>query len=228
MRAVRMAMLAVACCATPAGAAWAGEPPVVYPQLDPATMASLLVVARTRPGAYLPQFPQCEDPQVLCMDPPPFWLDTEVLVPVHGALTETRIAAASTSHYGMPEERQDAAYLMRIDTDGRQFVMPRYQRAQLYPDRGGEYYLPLLGSKVHWLPCSVRSLAREVEGLRGVAAARIPRSLMDGYGIPEHPQLFKVSWRGAMPRYWIAVSDLRTHLAELPQGAPWTCEESAG
>lgn len=207
----------------------AKEVPSVYPRLDPSDSSSLLLVTTTRAGAYLPGFPECSKPDVLCMDPPPFWMETKVLSVVHGELEERDIAVASTSHYGMPEESDHAtAYLMRVDTDGQQYVMPRYERALLYKGRDGDYYLPVLPSPVSWLPCSVQEIRQEVPGLKGTRRAVIPKAWMESRGVNEHPELFKMTLGGAKPRYWVAMSKLREHLARMPKDTPLACEKPAG
>ena len=206
----------------------AREVPSAYPEMDESEISRSLVVAKMKPGAYLPAFPECGRPDIICMDPPPFWLDAHVLSVVHGDIKAVDIAIASTSHYGMPEENDPTiAYLIPVVTDGRQFIMPRYAQARLYEGQQGEYYLPVLASPFYWLPCSVEKVGREVTGLRRVKHAVIPKDWMQSQGVHERPKLFKMTWRGAQPRYWIAMSDLREHLARMSKEEPLTCENSA-
>ena len=205
------------------------EVPPAYPELDKTEISRSLVVATMKPGAYLPAFPECANPDVVCMDPPPFWLDAHVLSVIHGDIKAVDIAIASTSHYGMPEEDDPTiAYLMPVVTDARQFILPRYARARLYEGKGGEYYLPVLPNPIHWLPCSVAEIGREVTGLHRVKHAVIPKDWMQVRGVHEHPEFFKLTWRGAQPRYWTAMSSLREHLSQKSKEAPLTCEDPTG
>ncbi len=214
----RAACLSVLCCAVFAVAAAAAiEPPAVYPEFEREGADRLLVVASEHPGAYLPPFPQCEQEGTICMDPPPFWMRVRVQQVVKGELAVPEIAVATTSHYGMPDKmRRPPVYLIDIRTDGRDFVMPRYAKARLYRDRDGEYYLPFLADPVPWLPCSIQTLKREVDGMKLTRDARIPRDYWEVRRVEEHPEWFVLDGDVAMPRYWIPVPALQAHLQTVP------------
>lgn len=216
------------------GVAWtaaAMPPPERYPDFDMETATRLLLVGGEQPGAYLPQFPQCDGVNLLCMDPPPFWVRVRVLSVVAGPAPDMQeLALASTSHYGMsgdgiPEKQRDkVVFLYDMRSDGQWFVMPRYAKARLFRGRDGEQYLPLTADPVHWLPCSIREAGQEVSGIRQLRDARIPREYWEVRRVREQPQWYVVSGENAWPRYWVSMTRLREHLAALPADASMGCE----
>ena len=53
--------------------------PGPFPELNESALVDVVAVVRFRRGAYLQQFPGCDRPDVICMDPPPFELRAEVV-----------------------------------------------------------------------------------------------------------------------------------------------------
>ncbi len=205
------------------GTAAAMPPPTSYPGFAPEKATQLLLVGSEQPGAYLPQFSQCDGVNVLCMDPPPFWIRMRVLSVVHGPAPNLQeLAVASTSHYGMtgdgiPEKQRDkVVFLYDVRSDGQWFVMPRYAKARLFRGRDGEQYLPLTADPVYWLPCSIQQVKQEVSGIRQLRDARIPQDYWDVRHVREQPQWYVVSGDTAWPRYWVSMTRLRAHLATVP------------
>lgn len=222
-----------------AGMAAAMPPPERYPEFELEAATRLLLVGSEQPGAYLPKFPQCDGVNVICMDPPPFWLRVRVRSVVAGPAPEMQeLAVASTSHYGMtgagiPEKRRDkTVFLYDVRSDGQWFVMPRYAKARLFRGRDGEHYLPLVATPVWWLPCSIQEIRQEVSGIRELHDVRIPRDYWEVRQVREQPQWYVVSGENAYPRYWVSMTRLREHLAGVPAEAMqcerWQAQYSPG
>lgn len=204
-------------------AAWthAGEPvpPARYPEFEGRKTQDLVVVGTMSEGGSLPAFEECASGELICMDPPPFWMRVKVRDVLAGTLDADSVAVASTSHYGAPDTDPEAHYLMFLVSDGQHYVWKRYARARLYSLDDTDY-LPGYGESIHWLPCGIQSMAIEVPELtrKGVAAlpATDPRK--------KERALFKIERKQAVPRLWIPMPALKRYLTELPVGEARTCD----
>ena len=210
-----------------AGAAGAGTKALVFPEFDEADAHHAFVIAELRPGPHFPRDPDCDRPDVLCMDGPPFVLEATVRSQLSGAPLPREMSLATTSHYGNSKYVADhGPYLVRVLTDGRDYLMPRYAAAKLVEDRLGRWHLILHREQLPWwLPCSTIGLKREFgEGDFAPAQVVIPDEALADVGVSDHPELFRLTRGGAMPRYSIPMDALREHLAALPANSPLDCE----
>lgn len=202
-------------------------PPAEFPSFDQESAIPIVAVATVRPGEYLPQFPVCSKPNTICMDPPPFWFNARIMRLVHGPTIPTNLGVATTSHYGMSELELIGAepILLYLLTDGNDFIMPRYAMAGLTKDNEGALHILVLRSPpIWWLPCSISELRREIDPQEFPADIEIPREDMEFY-LDEHPNLFRQTNTGAVPRFAIRLDSISAHLDVLaPSSSRMTCE----
>lgn len=217
------AMLALGACTSTV----ASEPDR-FPEFSREHAEPGVVVASVRQGKYLPDFEECKRPDVICMDPPPFWFHAEVLSTVHGDEIGDTLMVATTSHYGM-ENFVDAAsgspvLLALLSHEGR-YVMPRYASADLARDKHGELHLLVLRRQpLHWLPCSTWSLKKQILADDFPGSISLSRSDAS-YLLDDAPELFVDAKGRIVPRYAIALRDLKAHLdARAPTAAQMQCE----
>jgi hypothetical protein len=218
-------ILAAVILATSASAAAAGDRLARYPEFALDKAQSAVVVARFHAPRNLPQFADCGDPDVICMDPAPFAMDATVLSTVHGNPVPGSIEVATTSHYGASSFERDAGpYLAWVVTDGRDYVLRRYAAAKLDADRLGQLHVVLRGEHLPWfLPCSIDGLKREIVDGDFPDGIEIPTAQMEDEGIAPGDSQYRMTATGAMPRWSIPVAALREHLAALPVDAPMAC-----
>lgn len=210
------------------GLASCASPPKKYPDFLPETASLMVVLGTVEPGGYFPDFPECKDPGVICMDPPPFWFTVHVKSEVYGKNIPTRIVAATTSHMGMDqfESINSESLLILLLRSGRDFVMPRYAFADLVKNNQGEWYLVVrMKDPIWWLPCSISQLREEIVPSDFPAELLIP--LEDAsLHVDENPELFRVTALGAMPLYAVSVERLGAHLRSLqPDIAEMNCSQ---
>lgn len=222
-------LLRITCLFVPglvASAAVAG-PPDHFPDIPIKSAQPLLVVASVKSGDYLPQFPECSKPDILCMDPPPFWFKAKIDSSVYGSPVPSRLNVATTSHYGMSRwaDYGKQRFLVSLLTDGRDFIMPRYAMAELTEDNTGNLHLLVLQKQpIWWLPCSVWALRTEISAKDFPATLEIPELESDFY-VDEVPELFHRTGSGIVPRYAIPVTVLATDLrAVSPETLKTGCQ----
>lgn len=220
--------LAIGFLAVSATASNAGQP-VAYPDFPIAAARAAVIVARISPGSYFPAFPECAKPDIVCLDPPPFWFKARLESRVFGDIESGTITVSTTSHYGLEalERAGTGPFLIALQTDGKQYRMPRYAMAELTSDRKGRLYVLILRKEpIHWLPCSVSELRREI------SPADFPDTITLDAGESAHfadrsPELFRKSAAGPVPRYAIAVADIGAHLkAMAPDAVQMACTKS--
>ncbi len=205
--------LALAAFAALAGCAGM-RPPQTFPDVDWKASQGVVVVARTQPGGYLPQFPACLKPDVLCMDPPPFWFRARILDVVFGSIGRTSIVAATTSHYGMEQFGQHGkASLIRLAVAGSAIVMPRYAEAVLHADRSGALFIVLDDpDPIWWLPCSVVETVVDIDPGQFADDLLIPADFLSEDEIARRGSFLHRTDTGFSPRKAIPVSGLEQHL----------------
>ena len=201
-------------------AAAANEIPKVYPTLDPGTSRSLIVVAQLEAGGYFPKVDECgkiEPNRVtICMNPPPFWIQAKILSTVHGADAPATLYAVTGSHYGMPDYGS-TPYLAALATDGKDFEMLRYANRPLSSNKQGDLYLMIRNATpLYWLPCGVAALREEVDAADFPGLAAIAPHGAGSQDVELHPELFRSTSEGAVPRYALSVKRLRDYLAANP------------
>lgn len=190
-----------------AAAAAPAAPPAAFPDLGENGIRDAFAVVTFAEGGEFPPFPQCTDPDVICMDPPPFWLDTRAEQAVAGTLP-SRLEVATTSHSGMRGyTAEPRAMFAWIRSDGRAFQMPRYAAAFVQRRADGGWIIPVTGELPGWLPCeaSARRIAVDAGELDDriavpKASARFADAMASG--------LYVETAAGAMPRYGIPVAAL--------------------
>jgi hypothetical protein len=180
----------------------------------------VVVVAELSPGHYLAQFEECERPNTICMDPPPFRFNANVITTLYGEPPPSRLQPATTSHYGMPDRApKPQAQLLLLHGDGRDYVMPRYASADLARNRAGDFHLLLWRpAPPWWLPCSVAELREEVRAEDFSRDLRIPPEQFHPDDDQEKQAYVMQADGSAFPRHAIAVSRLGEHLRELRPG----------
>ena len=194
------------------------KPPTSFPEFDIDSASSILVVAKIRPGKYLPQFYSCSQPNVICMDPEPFWFKAKVKSTVFGSPQPKLLHVATTSHYGMSELRLGKKeQLVLIKTDGQQFVMPRYAKLNLTKNGRGEYFIIVLSDgPTWWLPCSVQTLREEINQSDFSFDLEISQSRLSDDVLKNHRELFHFTAERATPKFGISVTKLSEHLNSIP------------
>jgi hypothetical protein len=186
------------------------------------------VVAELRAGNDIPRPASCDEPDVICMDPPSFYLEAKVLAQIYGDPVPRKLHAATTSHFGKQRYRDDRGpYLLRLISNGTDYVMSRYAATRVEVDRSGKFHLMVHAERGEfWLPCSMINLRREVDPRdfpKGLSAHEVG---LARERITEYPELFRLTPKGAMPRYSILIDELREHLATLRSDAPLACESN--
>ena len=204
-----------------AAAGVATEPPFsAFPGFPRQGALPSVVAVEVQEQGYLPQFPECEDPNLICMDPPPTWFRARVLRRLSGVGPDDSFHAATTSHYGatLVEGDEPHIWLMRLESDGELFRMPRYQSAPLHRDGAGRLHLVLHHDwPIVWLPCEVMQLREPVED--ALLAAQTARPLHDFQeddieaGLPMHEAVDDL----AVPRYSLPLDRLAHWLAAHPE-----------
>jgi hypothetical protein len=189
----------------------------------------LIVVADLSAGAYYAEHPDCSKPDVLCMDPPPFWFNASISSTVYGTPPPPKIRVNTNSHYGMNEYKyMKGPQLVLLRTNGIAFSMPRYSRKLLIRDKNGELYVRTFASKtVSWLPCETATLREEIfpadfdtEGLE------IEKDDYDNYEVTTRPSMYLTTRKGAWPRYAISVERLRDFLEKAGPDITFACKSA--
>lgn len=201
------------------------RPPQSFPDVNPEASHDAVVVAKTQRGNYLPQFPNCTRPDVICMDPPPFWFRAQVVDVVFGSVEQTSIVAATTSHYGMESFGMvGGPSLLRLALDGSAIVMPRYAEAVLHADRSGELFVVLDGpDPIWWLPCSVMEVAVDIDVGRFADDLSIPAEHVSQDEVARGEGFLARTDSGFLPKKGLPVASLERHLRsryagqELPE-----------
>ena len=189
-----------------------------YPQLDEDKLTGVLVVVEVLEQEYLPTFDACDQPDVVCMDPPPTWFRARLLEQVHGVELPTEFFAATTSHYGPTLRPADGEapvpMLMVLAADGRSMVMPRYSHAQVFRDSIGDFHLIVADEDMpRWLPCGVSALVAPIND--DALAKSAAMSLVDHprYDDGWDAEFFRLDKTHAYPRFSIPVRHLSEWLA---------------
>lgn len=200
MRRAALATALLLGCATATAA-----PPAQFPDLGEDGVRDAFAVVTFAEGGELPQFPQCAEPDVVCMDPPPFWLDTRVAQAIAGTLP-ARIELATTAHMGMPiYTGHGRAMFAWIRSDGRAYQMPRYAAAFVHRRADGSWVIPVTGELPGWLPCEAMARRMELDPKELDAVVAVPREA-EHYAEAMASGIYVDSPAGAMPRYGIPVS----------------------
>lgn len=136
----------------------------VLPTFDESLAKPLLVVADISPGAYFAVSAKCKQPDVVCIDPPPFSLKATVTFSVYGGNVQHKLELITGSHYGIGEYEEGlSTVLVMIKTDGKSFIMPRYAKKRLIRSKKNDLYILIFSSDpISWLPCSVSDLKEEI------------------------------------------------------------------
>ncbi len=194
-------------------------PPIPrYPQLDEDKLTGVLVVVEVLEQEYLPTFAACDQPDVVCMDPPPTWFRARLLEQVHGEALPTEFFAATTSHFGTtlrPEKGQPPSpVLMVLASDGKHLVMPRYSSAPVFRDSIGAFHLVVPDEDLpRWLPCGIASLVAPINDDALAKSAALSLADQPRYDDGWDAEFFRVDKTHAYPRFSIPVRHLSQWLA---------------
>lgn len=189
-----------------------------YPQLDEDKVTGVLVVVEVLEQDYLPAFDACDQPDVVCMDPPPTWFRARRLEQVHGLALPTEFFAATTSHSGAtlrPEPgKPPAPVLMVLASDGKQQVMPRYSSAPVFRDSIGDFHLIVVDEDLpRWLPCGLSALVAPISDDALAKSAAWNLGDQPRYDDDWDAQYFRLDKTYAYPRFSIPVRHLSEWLA---------------
>lgn len=194
----------------------------VLPTFDEKLAKPLLVVADIAPGAYFAKpakSAKCSQPDVVCidMDPPSFSLLATVISSVYGSNVQHKMELITGSHFGMGEyEKGLSTVLVLINTDGQNFIMPRYAKKKLIRNKKDDLYILIFSSDpISWLPCSVSDLKEKIIDDEFESSLEIPEDEFGSYRVEKFPEYFRRTATGAIPRYAIAISKLGAHLNDL-------------
>lgn len=209
----------IACLLTALANIAIAQPIPEYPRIDGDEARYSLAVVEVLEEDYLPPFPECGNPDVVCMDPPPTWFRGRVLAPVHGDAPSAEFIAATTNHMGPglgPEEgAEPVPRLMVLMSDGRSMVMPRYASGELHRDASGGFHLVIWDDFVHgWLPCGATAAIAPISDETLARAAAVPRERfwtgqegLDSAFVRERDGM-------VIPRFSIPITQLRAWLAQ--------------
>ena len=194
--------------------------PRAFPKIDEGDSPPLVVAGKVVDVRWLPQFPECFDPEIICMDSPPFELVIEVRSVVYGKLSANRVIAATTSHYGarMYHAQPQPLRLFHLVTDGEDYVMPRYENVPLVRDVKGVPLLPVLGRGIDsWLPCEIVEARQPAEFPASLQYDRSPWK-------DDDPELLVIDGDTVRPLTGISLPDLRAWFAKTrPTPAAMEC-----
>jgi hypothetical protein len=194
--------------------------PESFPGLDASKLTDAVAVVRFGNGVYLQQFPGCEDENVICLDPPPFRLQAEVVEQVFGPPLPRTISFVSTSHFGIPRTRPDALQMIHLISDGAVHVMPRYHRAEVGEDARGELVIPAFPDEIWWLPCGINTMKAEVTFRFPRNRFAEPAEDIDQKLLANHPDFYVLGGKNIRPRYGVRIDDLAEFLKECqPAGS---------
>lgn len=200
-----------------------------YPGLDPSSTRHVLVVAEVIEQQYLPDFPECAQKNVICMDPPPTWFRARVLQRVHADAPSVEFFAATTDHFGItllpPEGEAPSPRLMLLATDGRGMLMPRYANEIVARDSRGGFHLVMHDDDTApWLPCGLWDLVEPIDDAGLARSAALDRS---DYAddMTWDPEFFTVDPSFAHPRFSIPVARLALRVADADDAAGSGCRD---
>lgn len=204
-------------------------PPKAFPELDASSVVDVVAVVTSRHGGSLPQFAECDGPDVICMDPPPFWFHVRVRDVVFGPWSPgQRAAVASTSHYGMAGTiSEDEPRLVRLRSDGHAVTMPRYAQANLERRKDGEWLLVLWHSgPIWWLPCEITELAEPIRQSEMRNDLIADPELFGPEQLEAERDFLELTPAGVVPRFAITISALSNALQARYANAPLPyCEQ---
>jgi len=198
----------------------ANEVPKAYPSFDQDRAATAIVVARVSAGGELPDFPQCNRPQVICLHAP-FWFKAHVLQTMAGKVDEPVLNVSTESHDSMKSYvREPSTQLLRLKLHDGQAYLPLYEFRRLYTRRDGELYLVLTGGRLpDWLPCSAPDLSEPIVGSDfSPDLSREPdedTGMWEDTEVARHPEIWRIEADRAWPRNGIRIARLREMMRGL-------------
>ena len=186
-----------------------------------------LLVAVLEPGGQLAPDPKCSRKDVICLDPPPFWLKANVIATLYGQNGPAYREIHGSSHYGMRQfSGRPRPSLLLARTEGARTVMLRNRVAELTADKAGTLFL--IGRRSGypgWLPCTIEQMQEELaEADFDDEDVTILPDDFESAGVDASPEHFRRTARGAMPRYGIRLARLAEYIAQRSNaGLPPTC-----
>lgn len=187
----------------------------------------VLLAATVRVGGQDPRDPGCSKPGVVCMNPPPYWLEADVMSTLYGPPAPAHVQIRGSDHYGIePFKTPGTAYLVLARAVGQHYDMLRYRRHPLVRNKDGEAFLIRQDAKPPtWLPCAIDEAQEELmEADFDDASLFIAPENMDYAGVNAHPERFLITSRGPMPRYGIRLKNLAAAIDKATRaGTPLTC-----
>ena len=138
--------------------------PEDFPDIKEEESQITLIIGSSDKGRHLNQFPICSSEKVLCLDPPPVLLKTRVLADLDNSF-EKHILIATRNHFGTLdyELTESMPFLMKIETNGKEHILLKYQRVLALTDKFDRLFIPLFGSEqIHFLPCEINQLAQPI------------------------------------------------------------------
>lgn len=186
------------------------DAPRAYPDIDHDSAPARLAVVEVIASDYLPEFPECQEADVICMDPAPTWIKLTTLDTVSGPDLPRTFYASTTSHYGKITAYglAEGPQLMLLLGEGDGLVMARYARAPLAADAGRRFHLLLHNQGPDWLPCEARALREPITDPALARAGAVPRRLFDETRDETSARYYRIEHDFAYPRYSLLIGKL--------------------
>jgi hypothetical protein len=187
-----------------------------YPELG-SDKNDTVVIGQFVDGYYLDQFAECEKVdsegnfEFVCMDPSPMALALKVKSLIYGPNIRNGLTIVTTDHFGFQNyDFKNAHYfLLKVKSDGVNYIMPRYEKEPLARNVEGRYMTPVFPDEgISWLPCSLKALAVEVKPSDVPADFKTPIKDFDDFYLKEYPSEYVVSDGVVTPRHFIYVDEI--------------------
>lgn len=213
----------------PAVAAPSAQPDLPDHSFDWKAAQPVLVVAEVSVGGDLPvQKLDCPKDRVcISMDAPPYWLQLDEASALYGEEVPARFAVKVMDHYGSGQYKGRAGpFLVALMGHNGRYMKQRNLHARLVKAKNGTLYLMRsYPSSPRWLPCKVDAIRENIVGANFDETILLDREEYDVLRGDERAY-YKLTPKGAIPRYAIAVPRLREFLDTTARARlPLTCPE---
>lgn len=168
-----------------------------WPEFNTEIADIIIVAGNVINAKYLPDLvnPKCKSGELVCMDPPPMKFKIEIESVVYGEFVEKEITAYTTSHFGLNQFNIIDAqpYLFILKSDGKDFILPRYQFDLLAYTKNDELALPMESSSdiLITLPCDVRKLHKTLDFAPSIGNVLLPIEEFEHYDSDQMNELKK-------------------------------------
>jgi len=168
-----------------------------WPEFNTELSDVIIVAGNVVSAKYLPELvdPKCESGEWVCMDPPPIKFEIKIKKVVYGELIEKEISAFTTSHSGLNQFDITGyqPYLFVLKSDGKDFILPRYQFDLLAYTKNDKLALPMesVSDILISLPCDVAKLHKPIDFDPSIGNILLPIEDYEHYDSHEMDELKK-------------------------------------